>query len=117
MATSIERAAGRRIPFRQRSLRVKCLWLLLIVEINWEDRTMTESRDKKDAGEAGDDRHEVLNGRRPRGDAKLINDIVSAGQTSATTGSFDAGVEIPPSRPGKEEEPAAKAFAGTPPSR
>lgn len=78
-------------------------------DIDMEERKKTHS--------AGDGQSEVLNGRRPRADKRLIEDILSTGPTSATTGSVDAIAEIPPSRLLDEREPAAKAFAGTPPSR
>jgi len=60
------------------------------------------------------DRSEVLNGRRPRGDARLINDLLKSNQHCETTGHGELGGGFPPI-PYASSEPAAAPVAGASP--
>lgn len=60
---------------------------------------------------AKDNQGEVLNGRRPRGDARLIDDLLKSNQHCETTGDSETGEGFPPI-PYASSKPAAASVAG-----
>jgi hypothetical protein len=67
--------------------------------------------DQDRMNQAEGDRSEVLNGRRPRADVRLINDLLNSNQHCETTGASETGAGIPPI-PNASSEPAAAPVAG-----
>jgi len=67
--------------------------------------------DQERMNQAAGDRSEVLNGRRPRADARLINDLLKSNQHCETTGHTEIGGGFPPI-PIASSEPAAASVAG-----